>query len=62
VADLPDYVEIFLALAVNGLIAREVQNDVHGFADFFADAIEVDIRRSNTGSRRPTRQGLICRL
>ena len=32
-----DYVEIFLALsAVNGLIAREVQNDVHGFADFFS--------------------------
>jgi len=32
-----DYVEIFLALsAVNGLTAREVQNDVHGFADFFS--------------------------
>ena len=32
-----DYVEIFLALsAVNDLVAREVQNDVHGFADFFS--------------------------
>lgn len=32
-----DYVEIFLALSeVNGLTAREVQNDVHGFADFFS--------------------------
>ena len=32
-----DHVEIFLALsAVNGLAAREVQNDVHGFADFFS--------------------------
>jgi hypothetical protein len=34
-----DYVEIFLALSeVNGLIAREVQNDVHGFADFFSQS------------------------
>jgi hypothetical protein len=32
-----DYVEIFLALSeVNGLTAREIQNDVHGFADFFS--------------------------
>lgn len=32
-----DHVEIFLALAqVNGLTAREVQNEVHGFADFFS--------------------------
>jgi hypothetical protein len=32
-----DYVEIFLALSeANGLAAREVQNDVHGFADFFS--------------------------
>jgi len=32
-----DYVEVFLALSeVNGLTAREVQNDVHGFADFFS--------------------------
>jgi len=32
-----DHVEIFLALAqVNGLTAREVQNEIHGFADFFS--------------------------
>jgi len=32
-----DYVEVFLALSeVNGLTAREVQNNVHGFADFFS--------------------------
>jgi hypothetical protein len=32
-----DYVEIFLALSeVNGLTAREVQNEVHGFADFYS--------------------------
>ncbi len=32
-----DHVEIFLALSqVNGVIAREIQNDVHGFADFFS--------------------------